>query len=201
MAYQIQFDAKDARQVAKEMGRAAEKHLPEAIEEALTVLAYRARKAERQNVADRIDRATPFARDAMAAATAARVNGKWESRVFVLHAMESIYHRLEEGGQIDRGIGIAYKALENQYGNLGRGAMRRIERLPRTFQATIAGINGIWQRMPNSRKLRLLVAFVGVVTYQPQLGYKIIAQEVGDTFVDEVRRQLEKRLRAARKAA
>lgn len=201
MAYEIRLDGAEARRVAKRVGKAAERDLPDAIQEALTTLAYRARKAEQKNLADVLDRPTPFTVQSVAAVKAQKKSGGYESRIFVQTALVDILERLEEGGSLPEGFGIVDKALTDQYGSLGVGAIARILSLPRTFEATIKNTHGIFRREEGGREIRLILAFESPVRYKPQLGYKQVAQDVAATFPAEVERQLRKRLEASKASA
>ena len=193
----FELDGQDIREAARRQGRAASKELPGAIEEALTVVSYRARKAERKNAKERLDRPTPFAENSFAAAKGQRTPQGYESRLYVMAAMAGIYARLEFGGYTQRGLAIADPSVENQYGGLGPGGVKKLLRRPRTLEAKFRGVHGVYQREANGRKLTLLVSFVRHPVYEPQLGYTEVAVDAGFTFPAEVARQLEKRLKAA----
>jgi hypothetical protein len=190
MAFTVELDSRPIRQEAARLGWIANKAIGPATMEALTTLAYRARKAERVQIASVFDRATPFAIDSVRAVKAHRNGNTLEAGIFVASAMASIFLRLEEGGRYADGIYIADDSLKNQYGSLKRGGLTRVENLPGAFTTA----NAIWQRLPGERKARLLVALLGTVVYGPQFGYRVIAEEVGLTFQDELRRQLDRRL-------
>jgi len=195
LAYEIEFQTGDIQRAAARLGRVGRRALPGAIQEALTVLAYRARKAERGNLQDRLDRPKRFTLQSIAAQTARRTNDGWESRVYALPAMNATLTRLELGGNEQRGLGIADPSISDRYGSLGRTGRQRLLRRRDTFEGTIKGYSGIWAREAGRRGVRLLVAYVTDPQWDPMLGFEEVALDVAATFAQEAQRQLAKRMR------
>lgn len=195
---QITFDPRPIYQALGETAATAPV-IPEAIKEALTVIALRARKAEAANAKSVLDRPTPFTLKSFVAKPGARVGRDLESKVYVKTAMADILERLEYGGYEPSGRGIADDTITDRFGGLGRNGIKRIlKRTPRSFYARMNQTAGIWQREAGSRNVRLLVSFEDRVQYDPQLGYREVAERAGLTLLDEAKKQLAKKMRNAR---
>lgn len=192
----------------------------EAVMEALTVIALRARKAEIKNAKTKIDRATPFALKSFVAKKSERVGSDLESSIYVKTAMEDIFRRLEYGGTKENGRSIADTSILNRYGGMNRNQVKSIlKRTPNAFYAEINGTKGIWRRdatgqgpaapagrrrsngQGGSRNISLILAFEDRVKYDPQLGYNDVARQAGLTLIDETKKQLRKRMRNAQDRA
>lgn len=194
----LEIDPRSIHDAARVAHTAATRGIAPAIIEALTVVALRARKAERENMVATLDRPTGFTLDSVVAKPATRQpDGSLQSSIYVRAAMVAILYRLEYGGVVEAGLAIIDHTLENQYGSLGLGGVRRVINLPGAFQGEFGGQRGVYQRDPNTGRLKLLVAYVDQAEYRPMLGYNDTAEKVGQTFNAEVERQVHKRLQAA----
>lgn len=191
----IEIDTGPIYDAARRVG-ASRQDVADAVVEALNIIAFRSRRAERENIRDSLDRPKPFTVQSIAALRATRNGDLVYSAVYALPALAEILHRLEYGGHLPKGLAIADVTLENQYGSLRRNP-RELLNEPGRFEAVINGIHGIWERIPNSTKLKLLVVLISsAVTYNPQLGFRAVAEIAGEVLTDEVRYQVERRLRA-----
>ena len=194
---QITFDPRPIYQALGQTEANADL-IPDAIKEALTVIAFRARKAEIKNAKSVLDRPTGFTLKSFVAKKAQRVGADLESKIYVKTAMADILERLEYGGAEPTGRGIADESITDRYGGLGRNGIKRIlKRTPNSFFAKMNETSGIWQREAGSRRIKLLVSFEDRVTYDPQLGYREAAEKAGLTLLDEAKRQLKKKMRNA----
>lgn len=208
------IDGKPLTRAAAQLAYAEKKALPDALKEALTVVAYRARKAERKNAQEVLDRPKPFTISSFAARRAEKVSGDYESAVFVLPRMQDILQRLEEGGSEDSGLQIKDRRLENRYGSLPKRywPARLLSNEKRYFEGTINGAHGIWERLKgpgkkrdskgrfrknHSNRVKLMVLYVDSPDWAPMLGFEAVARKAGGTFRDEANRQIDKRLRRA----
>lgn len=181
----------------------------QAIIEGLNKTVYQARKAERKNIEDALDRPTRFTKASIAVELAKYGDTAPESRVYVMSRMEDILLRLEVGGVDPKGLGITQpgKAYENRYGSIGKGGLRKLLRQDRVFFAVFNGTKGIWRRNPTptgqprnargtGRKRRpvdLLIAFLPRAEYEPQLGFVKVGELVGEKLVKNLQDQLRKR--------
>lgn len=197
------IDGKPLTRAAAQLAYAEKKALPDALKEALTVVAYRARKAERRNAQEVLDRPKPFTLSSFAAKKAVQKGDDYESAVFVLPRMEDILQRLERGGSLDSGIQIKDERLKNRYGSLPKRywPARLLADKHRYFEGTINGAHGIFKRLGRgknrNKNLKMMLLFVDRPTYDPMLGFEEVAQEAGSTFRAEAERQIAKRLRGA----
>lgn len=189
--------------------------MPQALQEALNVVAFRARKAQRANAAKRLDRAKQFTLSSFAARRARRIGRLYESAVFVLPRMAEVLARLEDGGRLPQGQVPMQRRLENQYGSLAKRfyAQRLLTNTKKYFEGEINGLNGVWERVQDgprkrnkktgrfqksaSSRLRLAILYVERPRYEPQLGFESVARAAGKTFRAEAERQIQRRMIAA----
>lgn len=125
-----------------------------------------------QHITNVFDRPTPFTKRAVAALPARR--GNLVSRVLIKDAQAKYLGTQEEGGTRTpkgRAIVVPSSARTNRYGNLPRGAIRRMLARSDTFSANIGGTGGIWQRQ-RSGGLKLLVAYTQTAQYSKRFGMR-----------------------------
>lgn len=108
----------------------------EEVADSLTAQAYSARKIERANASEVLDRPRAFTLSSFYADRATADDLR--SVIRVGPRMEEILHRLEYGGEEDEGLSIVDKSFENRYGDLGPKGVLRIlkkDRRSRTLSA------------------------------------------------------------------
>jgi hypothetical protein len=119
-----------------------------------------------------LDRPTPFTKKSMGTSPATKQRPV--ARVFVKR-IQAEYLRLQETGgtrrPVRRAILMPAAIRLNRYGNIARGAIRRLLARPDTFSDTIGGTAGIWQRSKAGR-LKLLVRYEDRATYRPRLQFR-----------------------------
>lgn len=200
--------------MASRLGLFARSDITDATKEALTVVAFRARKAERRMLPQELDRPRPFTLASVAVRKGERnvATGTLESRVFILPRMAETLARLEEGGEQEGGLIIRDRALENRYGDLGRRGYERIAKRMRgeLFRIEFKGksgqlLEGLFRRtrarvagQGQGDDIELVVGVLRkdvMVQKEPQLEFVETAREAGLTLRSEMTRQITKRTR------
>jgi hypothetical protein len=183
-----------------------------ATREGVNKTVYQARKRERQNILDVLDRPKPFTVASVAVELAKEGATIIEGRVYVMSRMEKVLERLEEGGILARGLGITSEGrrFENRWGSIGKRGVAKLLREDRVFKATLNHTYGVWIRTPtanrqNSRRpkgsgrqvrpVRLLLAFLPRADYDEQLGFVEVGEEVGKGLARNIQDQLKRRTR------
>jgi hypothetical protein len=93
------------------------------------------------------------------------------------------YLMKQETGGVRRPSGKALVVPVNQrlnkFGNLSRGAIKRLMARPDVFSGQVNGVGGIWQR-PRKKggRLKLLIAYEPKATYRPRLRFEANAMSV-----------------------
>lgn len=194
---QLHIDPRSVQIAARTADKAARGAVGPAIVEALTVIALRGRKAEQDNMRKVLDHPTPFAIASVVAVPATRQqDGSLQSNIYVRGAMVAILLRLEYGGVLETGLAIVEASLKDAYGSLGPGGITRVLSMPGAYEGELGGQRGVYQRQEDG-SIKLLIAYITNAEYDPMLGYNKTARKAGESFTDEVERQLHKRLKGA----
>ena len=149
-------------------------------------------KVEQRMMVKKLDRPTPFTIKGVKWQGAKKADyklGKLHSRVYLMDKQASyLKFQIEGGTRTPKGSAIAVPTsnLElNKYGNMigGQNRIKRLLKKKNTFQGTINGVAGIWQRPKQGKRsgggfgttgpsgLKLLVAYENTVTYQPRFDF------------------------------
>lgn len=190
----------NVRQVSKWLSRVERQQVPFATAVSLTRTAKDAQTNLEKRLGRVFDRPTPFTRRAIAIRPARKT--RLVARVLVKD-IQARYLLLQETGGVRRpqrrALILPSAARRNQYGNLPRGAVKRMLARPDTFSGTVAGVAGIWQR--KGRRLKLLVAYEGRAVYRPRFGFRDTAAKTARARFDHhLRRELAKAIATARGA-
>ena len=139
---------------------------------ALTWTAQEAKAEVEQSMAQVFDRPTPFTQRGVRIRPATR--DRQSSRVFLMPRQAEYLGIQEEGGTrtpSGRKLVVPAGARLNRYGNLPRGAIRRMLGRADTFSGRVRGVPGIWQRRRDGT-VKLLVAYEAKATYEPRFGFR-----------------------------
>jgi len=139
------------------------------------------------------------------------------SRVYVMDKQaQYLSYQIEGGTRTPKGTAIAVPTSNlklNKYGNMigGRNRIQRLLKKKNTFQGTINGVAGIWQRPKQGKRsgggfgttgpsgLKLLVAYVSSVTHQPRFDfYGIGERSVRKNISIEMDKAVARALRSAK---
>lgn len=160
------------------------KQVPFAIAKALTMTAKNAQFELSRQVEKKLDRPTPFTKKAFGIKAASK--RKPVATVFVKDKQAAyLGYQIEGGTRKPDGKAVLVPAniKLNKYGNIPslRGGKKVAALLakPNTFQATIKGIPGIWQRYGRKgSKVKLLIRFESEVNYRTRLPFDKIVKGV-----------------------
>jgi len=131
-------------------------------------------KAGEERLLDvRLDRPTPFTKRGLAVKRSSK--RRLSGRVFFKPIQSQYLQRLEDGGERrpkSIAIPVPVNARLNRYGNMSRGAIKRLLSKPNVFSGTVKGVAGIWQR-PGRKggSPKLLVAYEPKARYRKQLTF------------------------------
>lgn len=132
----------------------------------------------------RIDRPTPFTQKAFAILYAKKSN---LNATILIKDIQAGYLTAQEYGGTrypkNAALVVPVNQRLNKYGNLPRGAIKRILARKDTFAGRINGNAGIYQRIKGGR-LRMLVAFEPRTKYRPRLKFKETALRTIDKKYD-----------------
>lgn len=161
-AFAISVSA-DLQRLTKSLGQLEKQQLPFAIAQTLTAVAKIAQAEEKAAMPEVFDRPTPFTINSVAVKGARKTD--LEARVFIKDIAAAYLEPYEFGGNhklIGRGktwLNPKDRTLLNQYGNLNKSAMQRLEARPDVFVGTIKTksgeqIGGVWQRPQNAKVIK-----------------------------------------------
>lgn len=149
----------------------ARKQVPFAAARGLTEVAFRAKSDVDALVKEKFDRPTPFTQHAAGFAPARKESLR--AKVFIKDA-QAEYLALQETGGIrtpaKTALTIPARIALNAYGNMPKGALKRLKGQRNVFIGNVNGIGGVWQRLPGDQ-LKLLIEFKPSAKYKPQFGY------------------------------
>jgi hypothetical protein len=162
MAFAIDVSA-DLKALTKSLSLLEQQQLPFAIAQALTSVARIAQAEEKAAMPEVFDRPTPFTVNSVAVKSARKSD--LEARVFIKDIAAAYLEPYEFGGNhklIGRGktwLNPKDRTLLNQYGNLSRTALQRLEARPDVFVGSIKTksgeqIGGVWQRPQNAKVIK-----------------------------------------------
>lgn len=162
VAFAIDVSA-DLKALTKSLSLLERQQLPFAISQALTAVAKIAQAEEKAAMPEVFDRPTPFTVNSVAVKGARKSD--LEARVFIKDIAAAYLEPYEFGGNhklIGRGktwLNPKDRTLLNQYGNLNKSAMQRLEARPDVFVGTIKTksgeqIGGVWQRPQNAKVIK-----------------------------------------------
>jgi len=177
-------------------------------------------KVEQRMMVKKLDKPTPFTIKGVKWQGAKKADyklGKLHSRVYVMDKQaQYLSYQIEGGTRTPKGSAIAVPTTNlklNKYGNMigGRNRIQRLLKKKNTFQGTINGVAGIWQRPKQGKRsgggfgttgpsgLKLLVAYENTVTYQPRFDfYGIGERSVRKNISIEMDKAIGRALRSAK---
>ena len=183
---------------AKRMLAGIKEQLPFAIAKALTDTAKDARQAVTAELPKVFDRPNPFTMRAIAFKPA---NKQTLTAIVYIQPKQAEYLRLQlEGGTRlprARALALSTDYPLDQYGNVPRGALRRLMARPDVFSGTVRGIAGIWQR--THPRLTLLFAYEPKARYGKRLPFEaIVRRTVNERIEPNFRNAMDLAIRTAR---
>ncbi len=172
----------DTRGIARGLDRLAVSQLPFAVALGINDTA-RAVKENEERALDRdLDRPTPFTRRGLAVARASK---RRLSGAVGFKRIQSQYLGWQAKGGTRRAkrraVVVPVGQRRNKYGNMPRGALKRVLAKPNVFSGKVGGTAGIWQRPKpgggagsarGKKGLRLLALYRDSVDYRPRLGFE-----------------------------
>lgn len=162
----------DLRRFNRGLSDFARRQLPFATALALTRTAEDVKTNTLKRMARVFDRPTPFTMRGVAVRRASK--RRPAAAVFLKDRQADYLEHQETGGTrtpSGRALVIPQAARVNRYGNLPRGAVARAAARPDTFEGTVNGTPGIWQRKRGG-KVRLLVSYADRARYAPRFGFQ-----------------------------
>lgn len=188
----------DVDKALKSMSVLQWKQMPFAAALGLSMTAKKVMKVEQRMMVKQLDRPTPFSVKGVRWQGANKADfklGRLHSRIYLMPKQaEYLSFQIEGGTRTPKGTAIAVPTSNvklNRYGNLagGQGRIKRLLAKKKTFQGTINGVAGVWQRPKRGRQragtygvkgkqtgLKLLVAYASSTQYQPRFEFYGIAQ-------------------------
>ena len=182
----------DVDNALKSMRGLQRKQMPFAAALGLSMTAKKVAKVEQRMMVRKLDRPTPFTIKGVRWQGASKNDfktGRLHSRVYLMPTQaEYLRFQIEGGTRTPKGTAIAVPTNNvklNRYGNLagGQGRIKRLLAKKNTFQGTINGVAGVWQRPKRGKRsrggsgtigqsgLKLLVAYESSTLYQPRFDF------------------------------
>jgi hypothetical protein len=174
----------NVKDVERYLSKTQKRYLPRAIEFSLNETVFLTRKKMLNDMGKYIDRPTPYTKKGLQylKADARKANlTSWIGFVSPSFGkkpkggamiLPSEYMKLLTYGGTRQPrkskIGVPTEHLKlNKYGNIGKGKIKTILNKPKTFQATIKGNPGIWERYGSKRnpKIRMLIGWESKTDY------------------------------------
>ena len=196
------------------------KQVPFAAALGLTNTPKEVMKVEQRMMVKQLDRPTPFTVKGVRWQGANKADfklGRLHSRVYLMPKQaEYLSFQIEGGTRTPKGTAIAVPTNNvklNRYGNLagGQGRIKRLLAKKNTFQGTINGVAGVWQRPKRGKRsrggsgtigqsgLKLLVAYESSTQYQPRFDfYGIGERSVRTNISKEMDKAIARALRSAK---
>ena len=185
-----------------------------------SMAAKKVAKIEQRMMVRKLDRPPPFTIKGVRWQGASKSDFKTvrlHSRVYlVLAQAEYLRYQIEGGTRTPKGTAIAVPTSNvklNRYGNLagGQGRIKRLLAKKNTFQGTINGVAGVWQRPKRGKRsrggsgtigqsgLKLLVAYESSAQYRPRFDFYGIAQRsVRTSIYKEMDKAVARAVRSAK---
>ena len=159
-------------QVIKEISDVERRQVPFAIALTLNAVVDDVERNTLKSMTRRLDRPTPFTLRGMAKRKANK--RRLEARLFFKDRQAGYLEKQETGGvRRPKGKALLVPAGQrlNKYGNLPKGAVKRLLARKDVFSGKVGGVGGIWQRKRGGR-LKLLIAYEPKARYQPRLRFR-----------------------------
>lgn len=187
------------RALEKAMRTDWEKQLPFATALALTSTAKDVKANTEKRLPRVFDRPTPFTKKGVGIYSARKT--RLSAKVFMKDAQADYLEKQEEGGtRHPKGKALLTPVGQrlNKYGNMPRGAVKRILARSDTFSGTVRGIGGIWQRTRGGG-VKLLVAYRKAAKYTERFGFKDSAYKTtASRFPTQFERAMARALKSKR---
>jgi len=172
--------------VRKTLDNIAQKQMPFAIAKALTQTAKAVAGMESKALPGELDKPTPFTMRAFGTMPATKQ--RLIATVFIKREQWKYLRYQVEGGErrpAKRAVVIPEGLRVNQYGNMPKGAIRKLLSKPGVFSGKVNGVPGIYQR--KGRSVVLLIKYVDQANYKRRfdfvgIGEQAIAAEFGAIF-------------------
>jgi hypothetical protein len=180
----------DVAKALRSISRLHRKQIPYAAALGLSMTAKKVAKVEQRMMVKTLANPTPFTVKGIRWQGAKKADfkvGSLRARVYIRDKQASYLNYQIDGGTRTRtAIPVPTRNLKlNKYGNMigGKNRIKRLLNKKNTFQGTINGIEGIWQRPKQGKRsgggygttgqsgLKLLVAYENTVTYQPRFDF------------------------------
>ena len=210
----------DVDKALKSMRGLQRKQMPFAAALGLSMTAKKVAKVEQRMMVRELDRPTPFTIKGVRWQGANKADfktGRLHSRVYLMPTQaEYLRYQIEGGTRTPKGTAIAVPTSNvklNRYGNLagGKGRIKRLLAKKNTFQGTIGGVAGVWERPKRGKRsrggsgtigqsgLKLLVAYESSTQYQLRFDFYGIAQRSVRTNIGkEMDKAIARALRSAK---
>lgn len=161
----------------RSLTRFERQQLPFALSLAINETLADVKEAEEVRLPLVLDKPTPFTRRGLMIqrATKRRLAGALKYK-----DIQKRYLMLQETGgrrvPKKNAIVIPVNQRVNKFGNLSRGAVKRLLAKPNVFSGEVNGVGGIWQR-PRRKggRLKLLIAYEKQAQYRPRLRFEVSA--------------------------
>ena len=191
----LQFSVKhNVDAVASQVEARFQKQVPFAAAKAITATAKSVARVASAEIDHVFDRPVSFTQKSIGITWATKQS--LTAKIFVKD-IQAKYLALQVAGgtrrPAKRALLVPGKAAQlNAYGNLPRGAVKKLLARRDVFSGTVGGVAGIWQRV--GRGVRLLVLYEAKAEYRKRFPFAEIAQR-------EIERSLMPNLRAALREA
>lgn len=172
LAFSVKHNIAD---VKRTLDDAAKKQLPFAIAKGLTQTAKSTQEKLTSELPRELDKPTPYTMRAFGATAATKQ--RLLSTVFIKPDQWKYLRYQVEGGvrrPAKRAVVVPEGVRLNQYGNMPRGAIKKLLAKAGVFSGTVNGVAGIWQR--KGAKVVLLVKYADKVAYKRRFPFGEIAE-------------------------
>jgi len=164
----------------------AKRQLPFAIARALTATAKDVQGVLTTALPRQLDKPTPFTMKAFAVTPATKQS--LTAKVYIKPAQWKYLRYQIEGGvrKPNKRVLIVPKAIRlNQYGNMQRGAIKKLLTKAKVFSGTIDGVSGIYERKGRGQgSMQLVVGYSDKVAYRKRYPFKEIAHRAVPKLFD-----------------
>lgn len=192
----------DTKEFEKSLDNLAKKQMPFAASKAMNDTANDVKRALEAQLPKKLDRPTPFSQRAFGIKRSSK--RKLTVSIFIKDIQAEYLKYMVEGGTRypkRTAHAVPVNLRTNKYGNIaGNRGGKKIAALlakPNTFEGTIKGVRGIWQR--NRGGVKLLIAYEPKAEYEPRFPfYKIARGVIRNNFHRNLKRAFEMAMRTAR---
>ena len=141
----------DVRKAARGLSKLEKKQMPYAISLALNATAFTVKEKETEHLSIVLDRPTPYTKRGI---FTVRATKRKPIALIGVKDVQAEYLKYQQSGGVRRPnrraivvpVANAVGFRRNRYGNMSRGAIKRVLAKPEVFSGKVKGVAGIWRR-------------------------------------------------------